>query len=204
MIGIIDYGIGNINAFANIYKQLNIPFLIAKTPSDLRQATHLILPGVGAFDYAIEKLNLSGMRETLDTLVLEQKKHILGVCVGMQMMAAQSEEGLSPGLNWIPGTVKLFDTKTLTHKPTIPHMGWNQITPHKDLDLFIDIDTEQGFYFLHSYYFQCKNEANILATAEYAGNFCCAIRHENIYGFQFHPEKSLLNGVTLLKKFSEL
>lgn len=204
MIAIVDYGLGNINAFANIYKRLNIPFIAATSSQELLAASKVILPGVGAFDFAMQRLNESGMRETLDELVLERRLPVLGVCVGMQMMATSSEEGVKPGLNWIPGEVKKIDVSRLSHKPTTPHMGWNQICPQKDLQVFADIDCEHGFYFLHSYYFSCRDASDILAVSEYAGEFACAIHRDNIYGFQFHPEKSLLNGVNLLKNFANL
>jgi len=204
LIAIVDYGLGNISAFANIYKKLNVSFVVAKTPSDLRQATKIILPGVGAFDYAMQMLESSGMRSVLDELVLEHKTPVLGVCVGMQIMATSSEEGVKPGLNWVKGVVKKIDSTKLAHKPTTPHMGWNQVSYKKDADIFSGIDYEQGFYFLHSYYFSCANDGDILAVSEYAGEFSCAVHRDNIYGFQFHPEKSLLNGVCLLKNFANL
>lgn len=204
MIGIVDYGLGNLSAFANIYKQLNLPFKAVKTAADFQLVDKLILPGVGAFDYAMKLLNDSGMRETLDDLVLDKKIPVLGVCVGMQIMANSSEEGSMPGLGWIEGKVKKIDATKLNHKPTIPHMGWNQVRPKKDLEVFSGIDYEQGFYFLHSYYFGAENPGDILAVSEYAGEFACAVHKDNIYGFQFHPEKSLLNGVTLLKNFANL
>jgi glutamine amidotransferase len=204
LIAIIDYGLGNISAFANIYKQLNVPFIIAKTSGDLRQASKIILPGVGAFDYAMQMLENSGMCSVLDELVLEHKTPVLGVCVGMQIMATSSEEGVKPGLNWIKGVVKKIDATKLVHKPTTPHMGWNQVSSKKEAEIFFGIDYEQGFYFLHSYYFACANDGDVLAVSEYAGEFSCAVHRDNIYGFQFHPEKSLLNGVCLLKNFANL
>ncbi|GGW58886.1 imidazole glycerol phosphate synthase subunit HisH [Alishewanella tabrizica] len=204
MIGIVDYGLGNISAFANIYKQLNIPFKAVKSAAEIQAVDKLILPGVGAFDYAMQLLNGSGMREVLDDMVLNQKVPVLGVCVGMQIMANSSEEGILAGLGWVDGTVRKIDITKLSHKPTIPHMGWNQVRPKKDMEVFAGIDYEQGFYFLHSYYFSADNTNDILAVAEYAGEFSCAVHKENIYGFQFHPEKSLLNGVTLLKNFANL
>ena len=204
MIGIVDYGLGNISAFANIYKQLNIPFKAVKNAAEIQTVDKLILPGVGAFDYAMQLLNESGMRETLDEMVLDKKVPVLGVCVGMQIMADSSEEGTMAGLGWVSGKVRKIDATQLNHKPTIPHMGWNQVQPKKDMEVFAGIDYEQGFYFLHSYYFSADNTHDILAVADYAGEFSCAVHKDNIYGFQFHPEKSLLNGVTLLKNFAKL
>jgi len=204
VIGIVDYGLGNISAFANIYKQLNIPFKAVKNSAEIQTVEKLILPGVGAFDYAMHLLNESGMRESLDEMVLDKKVPVLGVCVGMQIMADSSEEGAMAGLGWVSGKVCKFDVTKLNHKPTIPHMGWNQVCPKKDIEVFAGIDYDQGFYFLHSYYFCADNADDILAVANYAGEFSCAVHKDNIYGFQFHPEKSLLNGVTLLKNFAKL
>lgn len=204
MIGIVDYGLGNISAFANIYKQLNIPFKAVKNATEIQEVDKLILPGVGAFDYAMQLLNKSGMREALDDMVLNKKVPVLGVCVGMQIMANSSEEGTMTGLGWVSGRVRKIDVTKLNHKPTIPHMGWNQVYPKKDIEVFAGIDYEQGFYFLHSYYFSEDNPDDVLAVANYAGDFSCAVHKNNIYGFQFHPEKSLLNGVTLLKNFANL
>lgn len=204
MITIVDYGLGNISAFSNIYKRLNIEHRVAKTAEALAGATKIVLPGVGAFDYAMTLLNQSGMRETLDDLVLKQQVPVLGVCVGMQIMASSSEEGQLAGLNWIQGRVKKFDVTTLTHKPTIPHMGWNQFNALEQHPIFTDIDPEQGFYFLHSYYFECEHRSDVFATSEYGIEFSSAVRRQNIFGFQFHPEKSLSNGVALLKNFAGL
>ncbi len=204
MITIVDYGLGNISAFSNIYKRLNIDHKVAKTSEQLADASKIVLPGVGAFDYAMTLLNQSGMREMLDMLVLEKQIPVLGVCVGMQIMASSSEEGQLAGLNWIPGRVKKFDVATLQHKPTIPHMGWNQFTAKSIHPIFEEIDAEQGFYFLHSYYFECESASDIFAHSEYGIEFSSAVHRQNIYGFQFHPEKSLSNGVALLKNFAGL
>lgn len=204
MITIVDYGLGNISAFSNIYKLLNIEHKVAKTANELVDASKIVLPGVGAFDYAMTLLNQSGMREMLDKLVLEKQIPVLGVCVGMQIMATSSEEGHLAGLNWIPGRVKKFDVATLLHKPTIPHMGWNQFTAKSAHPIFDEIDPEQGFYFLHSYYFECEAASDVFAHSEYGIEFSSAVHRQNIYGFQFHPEKSLSNGVALLKNFAGL
>jgi len=203
MIAIIDYGLGNITAFANVYKNLNIPFNIVSAADELIDATKIILPGVGAFDYAMERLQKSGMKEPLDELVLQHKIPVLGICVGMQMLALSSEEGSLPGLGWIDGLVKLFDTSRLRHGTPLPHMGWNNVCPVEDFELFEGLDSSSVFYFLHSYYFQCHNSNDIIATTEYGGKFTSAIGCENIYGVQFHPEKSHHWGIQLLKNFGE-
>lgn len=206
MITIVDYGLGNIKAFANVYKRLNIPACYASTPEQLQQASKIILPGVGAFDHAMHKLNTSGLRETLDNLVLEKKVPVIGICVGMQMMANDSEEGISKGLGWINGTVKRFSypNEEVAKKHPLPHMGWNDINPVKASALVANLDEYKRFYFLHSYYFQCANTADIVATANYGFDYACIVNHGNVYGIQCHPEKSHHNGVALLKNFAEL
>ena len=138
MITILDYGLGNISAFANIYKRNGIQFKIAKTSTDLKDAQRIILPGVGSFDWAMQSLSNSGMREILEKLVLEDGVPVLGVCVGMQIMADTSEEGKMPGLGWIPGQVKKFNDSQIDRKVILPHMGWNYVSPI-DHPLFADI-----------------------------------------------------------------
>ncbi|GEA07055.1 imidazole glycerol phosphate synthase subunit HisH 2 [Alteromonas sp. KUL42] len=206
MITIVDYGLGNIKAFANVYKRLNIPACYASTAEQLQQASKLILPGVGAFDHAMHKLNNSGLRDTLDDLVLRKKIPVIGICVGMQMMAKSSEEGKSDGLGWINGTVKKFHfaNEGEAKKYPLPHMGWNNITQLKSSSLIANLDDHKRFYFLHSYYFECVNSADVIASANYGFDYACVVNHENVYGIQCHPEKSHHNGVALLKNFAEL
>jgi imidazole glycerol-phosphate synthase subunit HisH len=201
MIVIIDYGLGNVQAFKNVYDELNIPVLIARSAKDLANATKLILPGVGAFDYAIRKLNNSGMREQIEELVVKQKIPVLGVCVGMQILAKSSEEGDFPGLGWVDATVKRFDS---TNGSILPHMGWNNVSPKTYSGLFKDMKEEIVFYFLHEYYFDAYKESDVEATANYEGEYICSVRKGNIFGVQFHPEKSHHFGMHLLKNFSEI
>lgn len=204
MISIIDYGLGNIKAFYNIYKSLNINVEFVRTPEQLNSAEKIILPGVGAFDHAMELLIKSGMREKIDELVLVRKVPVLGICVGMQMLGYRSDEGKSEGLGWIDAEVKKFDIDYIKHKPQLPHMGWNDVYPTGNNPLFKELEMNSVFYFLHSYYFLCNNLEDIIATSEYGMEFTCAVKHENIYGVQFHPEKSHHYGVQLLKNFSNL
>jgi glutamine amidotransferase len=204
MITIINYGLGNVQAFANVYKRLNIPATIAKTAQDLDGASKLILPGVGAFDHAMELLDGSGMRGAVEEKVLRQGVPVLGVCVGMQILAVASEEGRLAGLGWIEGRVRRFNETTLPQPPRLPHMGWNDVVPKGDAPLFRGLERDSRFYFLHSYYFDCASNDNLLATSEYGVAFGCAVRSNNIYGVQFHPEKSHDYGVRLLKNFAEL
>ena len=203
MIGIVDYGLGNIQAFLNIYKNLNISAMPVRTADELAAAKRIILPGVGSFDWAMERLNGSGMRESLDDLVMGKQLPVLGVCVGMQMLARCSEEGDFPGLGWIPGDVKRFDEHRFTQKTHLPHMGWNDVLPRAIDSLFHGM-TDPRFYFLHSYYFSPDNSAQILATTNYNGEFASAVWMGHIFGTQFHPEKSHQWGIQLLKNFAEI
>ena len=204
MIAIVDYGLGNVKAFANVYNNLNIPVTIAKQADDLKKAAKVILPGVGAFDYAMQRLEDSGMRQTLDEIVLHRKVPVLGICVGMQMLAHSSEEGKLPGLGWIDGEVKRFNFSSLKHSMHIPHMGWNDVKVIKKNSLLKGLDLEARFYFLHSYYFHCHRSEDIIAVTDYGGEFACAVNSGNVFGVQFHPEKSHQWGIQLLKNFANL
>jgi len=200
MIAIVDYGLGNVKAFATVFKKLNIPANIAGENKDLLHASKIILPGVGAFDYAMDKLEKSGMLNQLNDLVLKHSIPVLGVCVGMQIMAKSSDEGLLPGLGWIDGVVKMFNRETMS----VPHMGWNNIKPVNNNSLLKDLDESSHFYFLHSYYFKCSRETDIIASTDYYGEFTSAVNNANIYGVQFHPEKSHDWGLKLLENFAKL
>ena len=204
MITIIDYGSGNINAIGNIYKKLKIPFKIAASPNDVIGAEKLFLPGVGAFDETISKLDETGFRAVLDNEVLVNKIPILGICVGMQILAESSEEGILPGLGYIKGKVRKLDEALLTDKPKLPHLGWNSISLSGSNALFENIDPKVGFYFLHTYYFDCSNIDDVVSNTFYGQTFASAVSRENVYGVQFHPEKSHRNGIQLLHNFAKI
>lgn len=204
MITIVDYGLGNVQAFANIYKRLNIAVTVARSAEELAAAERIIVPGVGAFDWAMSLLDQSGMRDCLDTLVKVEKRPVLGVCVGMQMMAKRSDEGSLPGLDWIDGEVKKFGGNHSKTDLRLPHMGWNDVVARKDIRLLAGLETNARFYFLHSYYFRPANVENVLASTEYHGEFASAIRSENVFGVQFHPEKSHQWGIRLLQNFAKV
>jgi glutamine amidotransferase len=204
MITIVDYGVGNIRAFLNMYRRLNIEAKTASTPDELNQASKVILPGVGSFDHAMTRLSESGMRGTLDDLALRHRVPILGVCVGMQMLGHASDEGQLPGLGWIAGRVRTFQSRPAAGTLAVPHMGWNDVRPVKPTRLFDQLDTGARFYFLHSYYFVCDRQQDQLAVADYGGDFACAANAENVFGVQFHPEKSHHFGARLLQNFAEL
>lgn len=204
MITVIDYGLGNVQAFANVFKRLDIPVNIAKSLDDLSETTKIILPGVGSFDRAMQQFNCCGMRKLIEQMVLEEGIPILGVCVGMQMLANSSEEGKLSGLGWVDGYVKRFDRASMLQTKNLPHMGWNNVVAKAEGDLFKGINEENKFYFLHSFYFDCCNESNIIGVTDYGFNFTSAIKKKNIFGVQFHPEKSHHYGGQLLKNYSEI
>lgn len=204
MITIIDYGLGNIKAFINVYERLGIQTKVAHSAKDLIDSDKLILPGVGSFDYAMIQLNSSGMREELEKQVFENKIPVLGICVGMQMLANGSDEGSQKGLGWINGDVKLFDTSSIPYKTRLPHMGWNTIQFSKEHALFKGLEDEARFYFLHSYYFECNDSNHMLCSTEYGIKYASAVNSDNIYGIQFHPEKSHNNGIRILYNFANL
>jgi glutamine amidotransferase len=203
MVTIINYGSGNITAICNIYKSLNIEFQIANTAEDIENSSKLLLPGVGDFDETIKLLNNLGFCDALNRAVLNKGIPILGVCVGMQILGESSEEGNEKGFGWIKGRTRKFDASFLKTKPYIPHMGWNNVIKKKEnLPILNNIDEQRGFYFLHSYYFECENEHNVIASTNYGIEFASGINDKNIYGFQFHPEKSHRNGIEVLKNFA--
>ncbi|MCX8148605.1 imidazole glycerol phosphate synthase subunit HisH [Thermaurantimonas aggregans] len=203
MIAVVDYGLGNIKAFVNIFERLNIKYIVANTPENLKLAEKIILPGVGAFDTAMDLLNKSGLRDTLEHEIIIKKKPFLGVCVGMQILFNFSEEGSLNGLGWVDGFVKKFDTSKIPFKTKTPHMGWNYVNPINNSPIFLNHPNPSFFYFLHSYYVDCDDTYKI-AESYYGIHFISAINKENIFGVQFHPEKSNKNGLLLIKNFIDL
>ena len=204
MIAIIDYGLGNVKAIANVYKYLDIQITVAKKANDLKKAEKVILPGVGAFDHSMKLLEKSGMRQFLDEMVLHRHVPVLGICVGMQMLAGSSEEGNLPGLGWVDGKVKRFAPSSLKNHMRLPHMGWNNIKPLKSNGLLRGFDLDARFYFLHSYFFQSHRKEDIIAVTDYDGEFASAVNFGNIFGVQFHPEKSHQWGIRLLENFAKV
>lgn len=201
MLCIIDYGSGNVNAIANICERERIPYIITHDPARFETATHFLLPGVGAFDPTIETLRQSGIVSALETEVMEHGKPIMGICVGMHLLADSSDEGTCKGLGWIPGHVTRIDTRALNRPPHLPHMGWNSIAGDTKDSFLKEINLERGFYFLHSYFFNAGEQDDVVATVDYGGNLPCIVRRGHIIGAQFHPEKSHSNGIRLIKNF---
>jgi glutamine amidotransferase len=203
-VTIIDYGLGNIQAFINIYQALDIDVKIAKSEEDLVNTKRLILPGVGSFDWAMQRLNSSGMRKTIDELVLVNKIPILGICVGMQMMAINSEEGKMNGLGWFNAHVKKFnfDKINANHRLRLPHMGWNFVESKFPHSIFEGLNHPR-FYFLHTFYFHTESEDLNYGISNYGFSFPSVVIKNNIIGVQFHPEKSHEWGMQLLKNFAQ-
>ena len=204
MIGIVDYGSGNISAICNIYKQLKIPYFVSGDAEALRAADRYILPGVGAFDVVMRDLQRLGIVDVLTEEVQGKGKSALGICVGMQILANSSEEGVLPGLGWVPGRIRRIDATLLQTAPKLPHMGWNSIDQRREDRILSGIDLRRGFYFLHSYYFDPEDQQDVLATVPYGKDLACGVRRGNVFGFQFHPEKSHDNGMTLFRNFAEI
>ena len=187
-----------------MFKRLGIDVQRASTPADLAGATRLVLPGVGHFDHAMQRLNDSGLRPGLEAMVFGQAVPVMGVCVGMQMLASGSDEGGLPGLNWVPGRVRSFATNPLSASLPMPHMGWNDVHPAAGPPLFATgFDDVPQFYFLHSFYFDAQDKADVAATAHYGIDFDAVVSRGHIHGVQCHPEKSHHWGTQLLKNFAE-
>lgn len=202
MIVIIDYGLGNLRAFANMLKDIGADHAVSGDPRRIAAASHLILPGVGHFDRAMKLLDTSGLRDLLTERVHGAGVPVLGVCVGMQMLADRSEEGRLPGLGWVPGDVVRFPESVDNRPLAVPHMGWNDVVPTEEAPLFRKMPEDQRFYFLHGYHYRCENAADVMATAHYGSSFACAVRRGRVFGVQFHPEKSHGWGRALLANFA--
>ncbi len=203
MIGIVDYGLGNVRAFENIYRRLGIAAEPVRNAAELEAADRLILPGVGAFDWAMARLSGSGLIDSLNRRVLNEGVPVLGVCVGMQIMAQGSDEGNATGLGWIDGRVERFQDEWFNTRTHLPHMGWNDIEVMGKPALFSEMSSPR-FYFLHSYFFHPVDECHVVSRSHYGQVFASAIRRDNIWATQFHPEKSHDWGVQLLRNFAEV
>lgn len=205
MIVVIDNAMGNAGSVLNMIKRAGGNAVISADPSVIAQADKLLLPGVGSFDKGIANLKSATFFSTLERKVLEDKTPFLGICLGMQMLFKKSEEGELPGLGWIKGKVKRFDfTKGSLNALKIPHMGWNVVYAAKDNALLPPGEQELRYYFVHSYHVVCDDPCDVLAYSHYGYDFTCAVQHDNIYGAQFHPEKSHRFGMALIKNFIEL
>jgi glutamine amidotransferase len=204
MIAIVDYGSGNVAAIADIFKRLKLQHSITRDHAELRDAERYVLPGVGAFDTTMRTLTESGLVGLLNEEVQGKGKKILGICVGMQILGDSSDEGSLPGLGWIPGHIRRIDTTAIQGLPKLPHMGWNSVRLTMPSPLFEGVDLDRGFYFLHSYYFDAAEQTSVIATVECGGDLPCGVTRGNVFGLQFHPEKSHANGVAVFRNFAML
>ena len=203
MIAILDYKMGNVQSIANMFKKIGVKAKVTQDVEEIANAQKLILPGVGYFDYAMNHLTSMPYFPILNDLVIRDKTPILGICLGAQLMLNGSEEGVpTQGLSWIDGSVVKFRTES--HGLRVPHMGWNDVIVKKESPLTAHLPEEPRFYFVHSYYFQLKQAEDTLLTTSYGIEFASAFSRDNIYGVQFHPEKSHKYGMQLLKNFADL
>ena len=201
MIGIINYGLGNVQSFINSFKVLGISAISISNKDQLKKIDRLILPGVGSFDNAITKFNNSGLRNDIEDLIFNSNLPIMGVCIGMQIMAKSSSEGILGGLGWIDGEVKIIDQK---NSLILPHMGWNEIKVEQGNSKLLSDLQSKRFYFLHSYHFVTSQDSHKIAYVNYGEDILAAISKDNIYGCQFHPEKSHSAGLKVLENFANL
>jgi glutamine amidotransferase len=202
MITIVNFGMGNLGSLLNMFKRIGVAARVESNISVLRDSEKLVLPGVGAFDAAMQRINDSpGLREVLDRKALVDGVPVLGVCLGMQLLTSTSEEGGLPGLGWIPGATRRFPK---LEGLKVPHMGWNIARPNAPCRLTADVGLEPRYYFVHSYYVEVNDPAHSIMRSHYGIDFDSAIGRDNIYGVQFHPEKSHRFGMQILKNFAEL
>lgn len=204
MIVIIDYEVGNVSSIKNMLKKAGYDSMISRDDGDIAKAEKLILPGVGSFDHGMSMLKKFGLVETLNSKVIESKAPILGICLGMQLLLESSQEGQEKGLGWIKGEVKRFDFGENRQKLKVPHMGWNHVESRRDNLLFQGFEQTPRFYFVHSYYVSCEEENNSIGTTCYGFDFTSAVCNSNVFGTQFHPEKSHKYGLQLLKNFAAM
>jgi len=206
MIVIIDYGMGNPASIQNMFRKVGRDSVVSNDLNIIKTASAIVLPGIGSFNNGMNKLDKTGIGEILKLKVLDEKVPFLGVCLGMHLLFNKSEEGNVLGLGWISGKVKRFDFQDVanTENLKVPHMGWNVVNPVDDNSIFKTNNNELRYYFAHSFYVQCEDPSDALATSHFGYEFTCAVRKGNIFGVQFHPEKSHRFGMELFKNFLEL
>lgn len=203
MIAIVDYGMGNVGAIHNMFRRIGVESIVTDSIDNIRAADQLVLPGVGAFDAGMQRLNSSSLREVLDEKVVEGQTPVLGICLGMQLLGSGSEEGDLPGLGWLDATSVRFsaaDTEQLNRK--IPHMGWNSVSAAGNSPLFAGFEADPRFYFVHSFHVVCEQPQDVAGTVTYGATVTASVQRDHIFGVQFHPEKSHKYGMNLLRSFA--
>jgi imidazole glycerol-phosphate synthase subunit HisH len=202
VITIVNYGLGNLGSICNMLRKIGVKSVISSDVGEIAKAQKIILPGVGHFDRAMEQINRCGLKEILDVKAIGEKVPILGICLGMQLLTKSSEEGQLPGLGWIPAkTVRFCVSRESNLK--IPHMGWNLVSRATPSPLTEGFESEQRFYFVHSYHVRVEDEKHSILKTEHGYSFDSAIQNENVFGVQFHPEKSHRFGMKLLDNFAK-
>lgn len=199
MISILDYGLGNLGSVLNMFKHIRIPVRLIHTSEEIMDSDAILLPGVGAFDAGMRNLKERGFISALNDKVIGQKTPILGICLGAQLLMDSSEEGVEKGLGWIPGTVCHFSKLLNKHSLKIPNMGWSSVSSRSTL--FKNMDEDQRFYYVHSYYLNPESAENILCMAHYGENFVGGVQKDNVTGVQFHPEKSHQYGMQFFRNY---
>jgi len=203
MIVIIDYGLGNLSSIANMFKKIGVSAMISNSVDAIANADKLVLPGVGHFKKGMDNLRDMGVMPVLSDEIVKNSKPVLGICLGAQLMTMHSEEGDVPGLGWIDAVTVRFDAERLG-KLKVPHMGWSDVQLINDNPLWKELADDARFYHVHSYHFDMKNESQVIATANYGYTFATAFNKANVFGTQFHPEKSHHYGMQVLLNFSKL
>jgi glutamine amidotransferase len=202
MVTIIDYGVGNLHSIKNMLKKIGVESIISSETADIENAEKFILPGIGSFEYGMNKLRNASYFNILQQKVLQNKTPIMGVCLGAQLLLNESEEGKTvEGLGWIDGKAVKFDQNLMGESFKVPHMGWNELILKKESRLFKEMYPDQRYYFVHSYHMVCYHKADILAESNYSYNFVAAVEKQNVLGVQFHPEKSHKFGMKLYENF---
>jgi len=203
MIVIVDYGLGNLTSIANMFRKFGGQVVISANHHEIEAAEKIILPGVGHFKTGMNNLVQTGLKNLLDRIVLVEKRPILGICLGAQLMTRHSEEGNTDGLGWVDANTVRFRSEEIDGLK-IPHMGWREISIAKTNKILSGLPNDPRFYFVHTFHFEFENEEQVSATSLYGYSFCCSFNKENIYGTQFHPEKSHKFGMKVLENFSQL
>ena len=204
MITIVDYGAGNIKSIRNMLKKIGVTSQITSSAEEVSKAEKLIIPGVGHYTYGMDKLNTSGLVDELTSRVLKDKIPVLGICLGAQLLGISSEESDEKGLGWLDMEVVRFDSSKMEASLKVPHMGWNEIKQEKKSLLLDGYEEVPRYYFVHSYHMKPVNPSDILMTTNYGYEFISAVEKDNIFGVQFHPEKSHKFGMKLLTNFSKI
>jgi glutamine amidotransferase len=203
MLAIVDYGMGNIGSLVNMFKRIGVATTVTAAPGEIARASKLLLPGVGAFDAAMTRIEQGGLLDVLQQKAMVERVPVLGVCLGMQLLTRGSEEGSRPGLGWIPGLARRFRSDPQAPLK-VPHMGWNEVSRAASSPLTADLLPDSRFYFVHSYYVRVEDERHSILKTRYGVEFDAAVQRDNVFGAQFHPEKSHKFGLRLLESFARL